>query len=403
MFDFERPRSQAAPPPTPEQVVPETVTAADLVDIQTSPDAAAAAQEAGVGNAAVAAEIEAAAVEEGESPSAPTHTIQSGESLWAISMQYGVSIEAIAAANGLDNPNQIAVGQVLVIPGAGQTAAQQGGEQGGEQTRIVEPVAPVNADAEQLNAVSQTVLDVVPASQSEHAATNVPAILAQCAALGVTDPNQVAYILATAEHESRFGTPQYSRSESLVEDRNPARQDEDGNWTGRNHLTGETITAATYEEFEKLYWDNCYGGMLGNEAGTSDAADFRGRGFVQLTGRSNYENMTTILTGQGFSYTVDGVTYGGEGGQAIDLVAHPEHVNQVPELAARVLVTGMMDGEFTTRALPEYVNADGVDFENARRVVNGDVKKNGAAIAELAANYQAALTQWSSVFKESGS
>ncbi len=399
MFDFERPRAQATPPPTPE-VVAETVTSADLVEIQTSPDAALVAQEAGVGNAAVAAEIEGAAQEEGASPSPGSHTVQSGDSLWAISMQYGVSLDEIAAANGLDNPNQIEVGQVLVIPGV---SSQTAGAEQGEQTPVVTPTTPVNADAEQLNTVSQTVLDAVPAWQSEHAASSVPAILAQCAALGVTDPNQVAYILATAEHESRFGTPLYGRSESLVEDRNPAHQNEDGSWTGTNHLSGEEITGATYEEFEKLYWDNCYGGMLGNEAGTSDAADFRGRGFVQLTGRSNYENMTTILTGQGFSYTVDGVTYGGEGGAPIDLAAHPEHVNQVPDLAARILVTGMMDGEFTGRALPDYVNAEGVDFTNARRVVNGDVEANGAAIGTLAANYQAALAAWSNVFKETSS
>ena len=168
MFDFERPRAQATPPPTPE-VVAETVTSADLVEIQTSPDAALVAQEAGVGNAAVAAEIEGAAQEEGASPSPGSHTVQAGDSLWAISMQYGVSLDEIAAANGLDNPNQIEVGQVLVIPGV---SSQTAGAEQGEQTPVVTPTTPVNADAEQLNTVSQTVLDAVPAWQSEHAASS---------------------------------------------------------------------------------------------------------------------------------------------------------------------------------------------------------------------------------------
>ncbi|MBE7468465.1 MAG: LysM peptidoglycan-binding domain-containing protein [Anaerolineales bacterium] len=47
---------------------------------------------------------------------AGTHTVAAGETLYSIARRYGVSAEAIAAANGLSNPNQLFVGQVLYLP-----------------------------------------------------------------------------------------------------------------------------------------------------------------------------------------------------------------------------------------------------------------------------------------------
>lgn len=44
------------------------------------------------------------------------HTVRPGDTLYAISKRYGVSIQKIAAANKITNPNLIRVGQVLVIP-----------------------------------------------------------------------------------------------------------------------------------------------------------------------------------------------------------------------------------------------------------------------------------------------
>jgi LysM repeat protein len=44
------------------------------------------------------------------------HIVQSGESLSMIASQYGVSVEVIMAANSLDDPNTIVVGQELLIP-----------------------------------------------------------------------------------------------------------------------------------------------------------------------------------------------------------------------------------------------------------------------------------------------
>ncbi len=52
-----------------------------------------------------------------------THVVQPGETLFRISLRYGVSVAALSAANGLLNPGQIRAGQVLAIPGAAAAPA----------------------------------------------------------------------------------------------------------------------------------------------------------------------------------------------------------------------------------------------------------------------------------------
>jgi len=52
-----------------------------------------------------------------QQPSADgTHTVMGGETLFSIASRYGTTAEALALANGLTNPNQIYVGQVLYLP-----------------------------------------------------------------------------------------------------------------------------------------------------------------------------------------------------------------------------------------------------------------------------------------------
>jgi LysM repeat protein len=45
-----------------------------------------------------------------------THTVQPGENLTRIALKYGTTVQAIAQANNITNPNLILVGQVLIIP-----------------------------------------------------------------------------------------------------------------------------------------------------------------------------------------------------------------------------------------------------------------------------------------------
>ena len=51
-------------------------------------------------------------------PASPiAYTVQSGDTLWAISFKYGVTVDAIAQLNNIANPDLIYIGQVLQIPG----------------------------------------------------------------------------------------------------------------------------------------------------------------------------------------------------------------------------------------------------------------------------------------------
>jgi LysM repeat protein len=77
--------------------------------------------------AADATEVPAAAPT--AAPAAPTavppasgaiyHTVQAGENLYRISQRYGVTVEAIMAANGITDARSLKVGQVLLIPVGG--------------------------------------------------------------------------------------------------------------------------------------------------------------------------------------------------------------------------------------------------------------------------------------------
>ena len=74
-----------------------------------------------------------------------THTVAPGETLYAISRRYGVSVSDLIAANNLFNPNFIKVGQVLTIPGvdggggseANPTPAPGGSGNTGSRTHTV--------------------------------------------------------------------------------------------------------------------------------------------------------------------------------------------------------------------------------------------------------------------------
>lgn len=62
---------------------------------------------------------------EGE-PVEVIYTVQRGDTLTSIARQYGITYPEIAAYNGLQNPNKLAVGQKLKIPTAKQTIIQLG-------------------------------------------------------------------------------------------------------------------------------------------------------------------------------------------------------------------------------------------------------------------------------------
>lgn len=70
-------------------------------------------------------------------PGQTIHVVAPGDTLFNISRRYGVPMGDIAAANNLVNPNNLVVGQQLIIPTPGSVVPTP--PPGGEQTHTVRP------------------------------------------------------------------------------------------------------------------------------------------------------------------------------------------------------------------------------------------------------------------------
>ena len=130
------------------------------------------------------------------------------------------------------------------------------------------------------------------------------------------------------------------------------------------HETANTMQPIT-EYGGRKYFDKYDTGKLAKALGNTPEADgdgfkYRGRGYVQITGRANYAKF-------GIASEPD---------KALD-----------PELAAYILVRGCQEGMFTGKKLSDYLPGD---YKQARRVVNGLDQAN--IIAGYAANFERALT-----------
>lgn len=102
-------------------------------------------------------------------------------------------------------------------------------------------------------------------------------------------------------------------------------------------------------------------------------APWYGRGYVQLTWEENYEKQQTKLGHKGGDYKVHD-----DWNRAL-----------LPHVSADVTVGGMMDGDFTGKALDDYITLGTVDYVNARRIVNGTDKAN--TIAGYAQKFEEAI------------
>ena len=54
-------------------------------------------------------------------PTGVTYIVKAGDTLYSIAQRFGVTVDAIAAANNISDPTKIEVGQVLIIPGVTAT------------------------------------------------------------------------------------------------------------------------------------------------------------------------------------------------------------------------------------------------------------------------------------------
>lgn len=200
------------------------------------------------------------------------------------------------ASGGLGAPGGVSGG------GSGGTSSAGGGR--GVQN--FDAAKPITTNIDQI-------VNALDPGYREYAKKSFPLILGECQKQGVTDKQQIAYILATTVHES-----------------------------GAGKYMEEIASGSAYEGRKDL----------GNNQ-SGDGVRYKGRGFVQITGRNNYTNWSKKL--------------------GIDLVGNPEEAEK-PEIAARILVQGMKEGSFTGKKLADYIGGGKQDFEGARRIVNGTDK-----------------------------
>lgn len=198
----------------------------------------------------------------------------------------------------------------------------------------------VRLDPVATEALIQRCIDAADPVLRAEAEGSIPLIVAECLVSGVTLKAQVAYALATSEHESKCG--RFMRE-----------------------LWGPTAAQKGYEGRRDL----------GNTQ-PGDGFRFRGRGYVQITGRTNYAFWSRRL--------------------GLDLVATPDLTFQDPSIAARILVQGMRDGTFRPgHKLVRYINDERLDFYNARAIINADKSRldrghsvdRGTRIAQIAQRY----------------
>lgn len=157
----------------------------------------------------------------------------------------------------------------------------------------------------------------------------------------LTDPRQIAYVLATAYHETGRTIQ-------------PVRE------------TFATSDASAIARLDKAFRD----GKLGQVKTPYWREGWFGRGYVQLTHRDNYAKMSAVV--------------------GVDLVSDPGRAME-PRIAALILVEGMKRGSFTGKGLDLYFPAGGnPKWQDARRIVNGTDR--AATIADYARKFHAALT-----------
>jgi hypothetical protein len=164
-------------------------------------------------------------------------------------------------------------------------------------------------------------------SMTQTQVNGINALLDMCEQLSVSDPRYVAYILATAFHE----------------------------------------TAQTMEPIAE------YGkgrGKLYGRPGVDGQIAY-GRGYVQTTWAYNYEKTDQKL---------------GLGGR---LIANYDLLLTDKDMAAKAAITGMRDGWYTGKKLADYLTPHITDFLDARRIING--MDCAALIAGYARNFLASI------------
>ena len=119
------------------------------------------------------------------------------------------------------------------------------------------------------------------------------------------------------------------------------------------HETAQTMQPIT-EYGNEAYFDKYEPGTpIGDSLGNTepgDGAKYKGRGYVMITGRSNYQRAQDEL-----------------GPPFIDT---PELACD-SEFARKIMRQGCFEGWFTGKKIEDYISGETKDYYNARRVING--------------------------------
>lgn len=160
-----------------------------------------------------------------------------------------------------------------------------------------------------------------------------------------SDDRWLAYILATAYHETAF--TMHAVRETLANSDEQAAARLEAAWDA-----GKLTWVKTQ------YWRR-----------DPDGKYWFGRGLVQLTFKANYKTLGDAIN--------------------VDLVGDPDRALELG-VAVKIIFHGMLNGSFTGHKLGDYFNTTKSDWVNARRIVNGLDRAD--AIAGYGKAYYAALS-----------
>lgn len=170
--------------------------------------------------------------------------------------------------------------------------------------------------------------------------SGIDTILNEWEARKLTDLRWLSYILATIHHE--VGQSYQPIEENL----NYSAAGLQKTWPSKFTPAKAAEYAKKPEKIANYVYANRIGN--GNEA-SGDGWKFRGRGYVQVTGRANYQ-WSKELTGT-------------------DLISSPDLIKD-PAIAVKVTFEGMLKGKFTGKKLSDYFNGTTEDWVNARKIIN---------------------------------
>ncbi|HEX8438344.1 LysM peptidoglycan-binding domain-containing protein [Archangium sp.] len=254
------------------------------------------------------------------------HTIRRGDTLSALARKYGTTVGQLAKANNIKNPDLIITGKKLNIPGSRDSfePAPTGRPTAGRNPTTSGPqsAGPVSgpSNAAPGRGVSEAQLrQIMPNLSAAKAKEYLPHINRAMAEAGINTPKRQAAFLAQLGHES-----------------------------GGLRYMEEIASGSAYEGRRDL----------GNTQ-PGDGVRFKGRGPIQLTGRSNYAAAGRAL--------------------GLDLVNNPRQA-ATPEVGFRTAAWF-----WNSRNLNSY--ADSGNFRELTRRINGGY--NG--LADREAYYRRAL------------